>query len=45
MDNSVHLKDSALKRGVNTYNGFLANREVAQAQKRECAAIDTLLPD
>jgi len=38
-------EDNALKRGVNTYMGFLANREVAEAQKREFADIDKLLLD
>ena len=36
-------KDSALKRGVNTYKGLLTNNEVAQAQKREFEDIDNLL--
>jgi len=36
-------EDPALKRGVNTYNGFLTNNEVAQAQKREFKDIDRLL--
>ncbi len=37
------LKDPALKRGVNTYQGFITNREVAEAQKREFVEIDNLL--
>ena len=37
------LEDPALRRGVNTYKGFLTNREVAQAQKREFEDIDKLL--
>jgi alanine dehydrogenase len=36
-------EDPALKEGVNTYNGFLTNREVALAQKREYTDIDKLL--
>jgi len=36
-------EDQALKRGVNTYNGFLSNREVAQAQGREFQDIDQFL--
>jgi alanine dehydrogenase len=37
------LADPALKRGVNTHNGYLTNREVAEAQKREFEEIDNLL--
>ncbi len=37
------LVDPALKRGVNTYNGFLTNKEVAAGQKREYRDIDSLL--
>ena len=36
-------EDPALKRGVNTYNGFLTNREVALAQQREFKDIDSVL--
>jgi alanine dehydrogenase len=36
-------EDPALGRGVNTYKGFLTNREVALAQNREFEAIDKLL--
>lgn len=36
-------EDSSLKRGVNTYKGFLTNREVAQAQQREYMDIDKLI--
>jgi alanine dehydrogenase len=36
-------EDPALKEGANTYNGFLTNREVALAQKREYTDIDKLL--
>jgi len=32
--------DPALKRGVNTFRGFLTNREVAQAQERDFSEID-----
>jgi alanine dehydrogenase len=32
-----------LKNGVNTYNGFLTNREVAEAQGRESAELDRFL--
>ena len=42
----LHLalqEDPGLKRGISTYNGSLTNREVAQAQKKKFAAIDTLL--
>ncbi|KPJ99967.1 MAG: alanine dehydrogenase [Desulfobacterales bacterium SG8_35] len=39
------LEDQALKRGINTYRGFLTNREVAAAQQREFTDIDTLLPE
>lgn len=37
--------DPALKRGVNTFKGFLTNKEVAQAQKRKSENIDRLLTD
>jgi alanine dehydrogenase len=37
--------DPALKRGVNTFKGFLTNKEVAQAQKRKSENIDQLLTD
>ncbi len=37
------LEDPALKRGVNTYMGFLTNSEVARSQKREFMDIDSLL--
>jgi len=38
------LRDNpSLKRGVNTYNGKLTNKEVALAQKREVEDIDRLL--
>jgi alanine dehydrogenase len=33
----------ALKGGVNTYNGFLTNKEVAAAQKRDFVDVDRLL--
>jgi alanine dehydrogenase len=36
-------EDPALKRGVNTFNGFLTNKEVAADQKREYRDIDELL--
>jgi alanine dehydrogenase len=36
-------EDHALKRGVNTYNGFLTNREVARSQNRKYHDIDGLL--
>jgi len=36
-------EDPALRRGVNTFNGFLTNKEVAQAQEREYKGIDKLL--
>jgi len=36
-------EDPSLKRGVNTYNGSLTNKEVAQAQKRKFGDIDRLL--
>ncbi len=36
-------EDPALKRGVNTYNGLLTNKEVALAQKKKFQDIDTLL--
>lgn len=36
-------EDPALKKGVNTYNGLLTNREVALAQGREYADIGQLL--
>jgi alanine dehydrogenase len=36
-------EDQALKKGVNTYNGFLTNSEVALAQEREYAEIDKLI--
>lgn len=36
-------EDPALKKGLNTYNGRLTNREVAAAQKREFTDIDSLL--
>ena len=35
--------DQALQRGVNTYNGFLINRKVAQAQGRDCEDIDRFI--
>jgi alanine dehydrogenase len=35
--------DLALQRGVNTYNGFLINRKVAQAQGRDCEDIDRFI--
>lgn len=35
--------DLALQRGVNTYNGFLINRKVAQAQGRDCENIDRFI--
>ena len=37
------LEDPSLKRGVNTYNGYLTNREVAQAQEREFEDISELI--
>ena len=37
------LEDPALRRGVNTYNGYLTNREVAEAQEQEFEDIDKLL--
>jgi alanine dehydrogenase len=37
------LDDASLRRGVNTYNGFLTNWEVAQAQGRECEDINRLI--
>jgi alanine dehydrogenase len=36
-------EDPALKRGVNAYDGFLTNKAVAVAQKREYTDIDALL--
>ena len=36
-------EDRSLRRGVNTYMGFLTNREVAGAQKREFEDIEKLL--
>ena len=36
-------EDPALKRGVNTYNGLLTNREVAGSQKREFKDIDEFI--
>jgi alanine dehydrogenase len=36
-------EDPALKRGVNTYMGFLTNSEVARSQTREFKDIDRLL--
>jgi alanine dehydrogenase len=39
----VIQEDSALKRGINTYNGHLTNKEVALEQKREFNDIDKLL--
>jgi alanine dehydrogenase len=36
-------EDPALKRGVNTYMGFLTNSEVARSQNREFMDIDSLL--
>jgi alanine dehydrogenase len=36
-------EDPALKKGVNTYKGHLANREVALTQKREYKEIDKLI--
>jgi len=36
-------KNPALKRGVNTFNGYLTNREVAEAQKRECKNVSELI--
>ena len=35
--------DLALQKGVNTYNGFLINRKVAQAQGRDCENIDRFI--
>jgi alanine dehydrogenase len=35
--------DPALKRGMNTYNGMLTNKEVAQAQGREYTELGSLL--
>jgi alanine dehydrogenase len=37
------LKDPALKRGVNTYQGFITNREVAEAQMREFKDVSELI--
>jgi len=37
------LEDPALKRGVNTYQGFITNREVAEAQKREFKDVSELI--
>jgi len=37
------LEDPALKRGVNTCNGVLTNKEVAQAQQKEFTDIDLVL--
>ncbi len=36
-------EDPALKSGVNTYNGLLTNKEVADSQKREFIDIDELI--
>lgn len=36
-------EDSSLKRGVNTYNGYLTNKEVADAQARDFKEIDRAL--
>ena len=36
-------EDPALKRGVNTCDGFLTNREIALAQGRDFTEIDTLI--
>ncbi|MFC1837739.1 alanine dehydrogenase [Thermodesulfobacteriota bacterium] len=36
-------KDPALKRGANTHNGFLTNKEVAQAQERDFTDLDEVL--
>ena len=36
-------EDPALQRGVNSFNGFLTNKEVAQAQEREYTDIGKLL--
>ncbi|MBW2506757.1 MAG: alanine dehydrogenase, partial [Deltaproteobacteria bacterium] len=41
--NKALQEDPSLKRGVNTYNGSLTNKEVAQEQKRELGDIDRLL--
>ncbi len=41
--NKALQEDPSLKRGVNTYNGSLTNKEVAQEQKREFGDIDRLL--
>ena len=37
------LADPALKRGVNTYQGFITNREVAEAQMREFKDVSELI--
>ena len=39
----VLQEDPAFKRGMNTYKGFLTNKEVALAQEREFTDIDALL--
>jgi alanine dehydrogenase len=39
------LDDQSLRRGVNTYKGFLTNREVAQAQGRECKDIVRIIDE
>ena len=36
-------EDTALKSGVNTYNGLLTNKEIADSQKREFIDIDELI--
>jgi alanine dehydrogenase len=45
-DKKIHKaiqEDPALKKGVNTYMGYLTNREVAMSQEREFEDIDKLL--
>jgi alanine dehydrogenase len=45
-DKKIHKaiqEDPALKKGVNTYMGYLTNREVAVSQEREFEDIDKLL--
>jgi alanine dehydrogenase len=44
-NNGLHQaiqEDPALKRGVNTYNGSLINKEVAESQKRDYVVFDTI---
>jgi alanine dehydrogenase len=37
------LEDVSLKRGINTYQGSLTNKEVADAQSRDYVDVDELI--